>query len=808
MQFHVYSDSHEQMLAALQAYEKTRMAMGFSGATHIITDNPRRDASFFANVMESVREQQAKYDTYQQASNGESTQGDEYYDPDHLCIKLAHGTEIDRSIAAMRAQMKGDVVGLDTEWNRILNSRGIQTGRGRIQWIQIAYRDNDDNVGVLLLWVGDLRELPNNLKSLLCDTDITFAGNKVSADLKYIGLDFNIAEIKAVDQKRRENVVNLGMFARVRNVVPSATASLRQLCELTLGKTMDKSLQTSTWTKDLSDDQKKYAAVDAAVSLQVYESLSKLTDLSCRLTEKEANAGVVVDVVPSNGSPMSMASRSATGTIVGSSSYVCPVGYKIKGQRSVRVGKRMYVVRINKIHAPGLIVPRYQYKNSKAPITLADLGTIDILLPLDMLANHADSSRFLNIEIEAAPRNVTAPAPESTLNSSRRSQRGRIPKVHNAIDGYGDELIDGDKDVDIEWEELEEEIDDAMRDLTSEDIELLRAAVFEAKETEMGKAPLRCEGLDDAPSPETIQDKFSATLGDVFHAMDRAKVPIKHEAKKAYFVALRDAFLVWNPKKMAELEEMMRDSGMTDEEIQAQKYFNSRLFRDCVERKVPSPRILYWRVRAVYAMYGKMIDSKTQKPLFNPNAWKKANNVLKDILEGYYSDPPHLEFYHKRLDKNGEVKTNKYGLELIECFRGTNRVESYHKSLTSAFGKWSVGVEMSDCLLAERRHRHNHKCAELRRLGTPLLGHYNTWDIDQLQNLTKENHDIQLYPYWTNASDYIDTDESFDTVALHSASLHEKLEKKSKELGHVKLTREQQHMCKAMGTPLPFSLVY
>jgi hypothetical protein len=228
------------------------------------------------------------------------------------------------------------------------------------------------------------------------------------------------------------------MFARVRNVIPSATVSLQQLCELTLGKTMNKSLQTSTWTKNLSDDQKKYTAADVAVSLQVHESLSKLTNLSCRLTEKETNAGLVVDVVPSNGSQMSMASRSATGTIVGSSSYFCPVGYKVRGQRSVKVGKRMYVVRINKIHSPRLIIPRCQNKNSKAPVTLADLGTIDILVPLDMLVNHADSSRLLNVEIEAAPRNVTAPAhsPESASNSSRRSQQGHIPKVHNPIDGY------------------------------------------------------------------------------------------------------------------------------------------------------------------------------------------------------------------------------------------------------------------------------------------------------------------------------------------------------------------------------------
>ena len=39
-------------------------------------------------------------------------------------------------------------------------------------------------------------------------------------------------------------------------------------------------------------------------------------------------------------------------------------------------------------------------------------------------------------------------------------------------------------------------------------------------------------------------------------------------------------------------------------------------------------------------------------------------------------------------------------------------------------------------------------------------------------------HPIQLYPGWTNASDYKDTDKSFDTdtVALHSRPLHDALE--------------------------------
>ena len=107
-------------------------------------------------------------------------------------------------------------------------------------------------------------------------------------------------------------------------------------------------------------------------------------------------------------------------------------------------------------------------------------------------------------------------------------------------------------------------------------------------------------------------------------------------------------------------------------------------------------------------------------------------------------------------------------------------------------------------LLAERRHRHNHTVAEMRRFGFPKYGHKNTWKIDQYQNLYLENHGCQLYPHWTNASDYKSTDESFDTVALHDAELHEALEAQFSTLGNIKLTRDQQYMCDAMGTKLPF----
>ena len=98
---------------------------------------------------------------------------------------------------------------------------------------------------------------------------------------------------------------------------------------------------------------------------------------------------------------------------------------------------------------------------------------------------------------------------------------------------------------------------------------------------------------------------------------------------------------------MKELEQLMKASGMTDKQVENARYFNANLASRCVDRYVPPPSILYWRVHAVYVTFGHMLDSASRKPLFNKTAWKKANQVLKDILCEYYSDPPGIEMYTK-----------------------------------------------------------------------------------------------------------------------------------------------------------------
>ena len=52
---------------------------------------------------------------------------------------------------------------------------------------------------------------------------------------------------------------------------------------------------------------------------------------------------------------------------------------------------------------------------------------------------------------------------------------------------------------------------------------------------------------------------------------------------------------------------------------------------------------------------------------------------------------------------------------------------------------------MADMLIAEFRHRYNHRASERRRLGFPRLGHYDTWLVDSIQLLVERNHGVLLY---------------------------------------------------------------
>ena len=806
IQHHVVSDSHDQMKAPLQAFSQTTKEYGLPPPELASTDNPSRDTKFLLETFESLREQKKAFNS--SPVPPVPTNNTLYpYDADAIKQRLKvveSKDDINQAATAVQFVMnKEKGLALDCEWRVEFLGHG-RKNESKIGLIQLAYfnKEQDNRKQYLLIRTHLFDTLPHNLINLLTDNTFNIVGVNVGGDMARIARDFKISS-NVWSRRTSNTVINLGMYARKRDVVQNGTVGMKVLVKAILGYDMKKSDEDrfSDWNtrQKLSPAQEEYAIIDVSAPLDCYEKLQEMPDLTLRLRVEDATVGKRVDIVPRNGSVACMATRAATGCII-DANVVCQSPEGIV-QQAVRAGSGMATVQIEQVYSPGLKIPHYKKTGLRShPITLADFGVgKSIVLPVQMLKDHvsSDSVREYPIANNASVGLTLPSVDEPPVDKPPNVSEGTVP-VNNEQEATRSN----------EYEEYppEDQVYESMASLTSKDIEMLRASTFAGAEATAGRLPLVCDGLDDPPQPGTIRDVFSPVLGDVYHGMDRPYVPVKHESKKSYFVGLQNAFYEYDEDTMAELERHMRNDGLDNEQIESKKYYNSRLFLDCVPRKVPPPSILYWRVRAVFALYGNVVDSKTNKPLFNAEAWKKAKGVLREILLGYYSDPPGMEMYTKKLSKDGSVKKNKYGMELIECMRGTNRTEAYHKNLAVTFNAWHTGIEMSDALLMESMHRYNHRCSERRRLGFPKLAHFDTWLVDQLQNLVLDNHGQVLYPNWSNASDYVETNERFHTVSIHSADLDKALKEQCEtkvDMNKVKLTSDQKYLCASMNTKLP-----
>ena len=149
--------------------------------------------------------------------------------------------------------------------------------------------------------------------------------------------------------------------------------------------------------------------------------------------------------------------------------------------------------------------------------------------------------------------------------------------------------------------------------------------------------------------------------------------------------------------------------------------------------------------------------------------------------------------------------TNKYGMEMYDCARGTNALESYHKDLTTTFATWSSGIETSACLLRNRRHRSNQRCSECKRFGYSKTGHFDEWLVEILKSLVLKHHGVLLYPNRISSSEFKSTSEGFDIVPLQPFDVHEALITRCEEIEiPVLSSQDLQYLRESTGTPLPF----
>lgn len=810
LQFHLYTDGHDQYRAAFEAFKNTAKEYGQGHVTLAFTDNPRRDKAFLLNMFPSLRHSEKMFN----AGNYDITDNANNYTIEASQVKYVK-TEADMNAQALAIQtyMENDttkMLGLDAEWNVRRNpfTGNICGKEGKVATIQIAYKDRDGIFCCVIFHVARAADkLPSKLIDLITDTSLTFVGVHISGDIKGIAGDFNRRDI-AKDCKR----INLGSYCRMRNLISNGKLGLEAMSKEVLNRVVvkDETKRFSDWNaNNLTWPQKEYAAIDAIASLDIGIHATNYPDLSIRLKQSEVKDDLAVDIVPSKGNVAVMLSRAAIGKIV-SASKVISYPKSIECNLTKRQRNRI-AVKVEKVLAPGLLVPSYSVSNDGRQASLSDFGTapFTVLLPLRMLKNH-DPREHIPIWEDDTP-----------VPLDRNNDNGRFQTEPSSSTGDIDEEVkeneNENEDDDLEQifnattkpQEIDEIANEISESLTDADIDCLRSirktmenVTAQTNEVPVNDFPMKHKKLEDPPL--IIRNWFSSVLADGWHLQDGIKKPRRHDILKLFSVSYQDALYAWDEKELKKLKVVMIEiDGLSEEEIERMMYYNVRFFQKCIERRILPPAILYYRVRAVFIVYGDVVDSTTGRPLFNDKAWKRANNVLKLILDGLISDPPGISLYSIALHEDGSPKTNKYGFHILHCHRGTSGVENIHKNIHQIWSSWHMGVEMSDCLLREFRHRHNHNVSVKKRLGYPDIGHYDTWKVDEIQNLVEQNHSILVYPNWSNASDMRQTKESLGTVPLHNKTLEEEMASITLS-DDVKFNGTLQYLKDAMNVKCPF----
>ena len=843
------TDGQDQIFGALQAMRESNRKMGRADPSFVVTDNPARDKRFLMEKVfnDSLTATQRRLDAHSLTgmTNQSSvqpivpmeTQRDGPNKETALPFEfemVSSFEDITNKLLALQDHYppgRNLHFSLDAEW------RAAQPGgkRGKVALLQLAYQlPDEDKVSVLLMKMNTRNEsIPGALVSFLSKQNHFFVGVRVKHDLQFLFDDYG------VDRSLPENhvrSVELGRYAKSRDVVQNANVGLQEIYQLLqLGELpKPKDVRISDWeAPNLSPEQQQYAAADAFAGLRVFHELAKLPDLSLRLDQNSCEPGTIVDIVPPHarknrdrimagfGKDHDLTTRGAIGEILplGESiqlpSSVNPQKYP-NVHRCMADGKTTCRVRVTKVFAEALMIPNLEIRVNGKRQRRACLGdfvregegdTFDLLLPMTMLRKHDSSVDVRNfggstqVNVQESARRRSKPGRPSAMRLAPRLAEEHADDNDEELEDIADLFFDL---INRESVENPEEADARLE----QDLDAVRTAELCANQAEFENFfdSLFCELL--GPVPEVVRNKFSCVLGDIFHAIDRVKVPTRHEWRKAFKHALMKAFLEWDFTKLEKVKKALLDKGWTEQEFESTLYYKPSFFRKRVPRVALPPAQLYYRVRAVFVTFGNRIDSKTNVPLFNSAAWGKAKNLLNEILESYYSDPPGMDWYFYELDSKKNIKKDQYGIELIRSSRGTNMVENVHRQYNTTFRHRS-GIEIGDALLAERRHRHNIDVARRNYVDYPDVGHYDTWVVDCLQELLEYNTGKVLYHGWQSVCDFEDTDESFVLTPLHSADLQEALEVRVAELQKnpyfkLRFSSDVEFLSRAWGVPIPF----
>lgn len=213
----------------------------------------------------------------------------------------------------------------------------------------------------------------------------------------------------------------------------------------------------------------------------------------------------------------------------------------------------------------------------------------------------------------------------------------------------------------------------------------------------------------------------SRILADAFHEIDKVcrTISKKHTHHDAFARAFSSTLFVTDKNDCTRVEAYLQKHKMPSfDKVRLEK--PDWLWRR-VRRYIPEKNLLVKLLGELFECWGPVKCTITGQPLFSSDTWKKSEGVLHDVRKGWISDPVGIPLYNIRF-------TDKNGLPVYHCIRGTNSVEgAVHNPIRRNFASLNASVELADSLIADFRHRHNLDVGTQHRTGKDYTGHYDPW---------------------------------------------------------------------------------
>ncbi|KAJ7587518.1 hypothetical protein C8J56DRAFT_786255 [Mycena floridula] len=447
------------------------------------------------------------------------------------------------------------IIGLDLEWNTAI--------------LQIAY---DDHV-----WIFQLGRLhinstsfPSHLAKFLANPRVIKAGRNVQTDLRYLEEDSGTKDGPFVGG------IDIADFAKEKGVVKSAKVGLAELCASVLKEKLEKPNDIRVgmeWgNEELSDAQQQYAALDAWISLRIYQQLVKL----------EAPSAVIF---PVNSPPVGLevfvfqddrTTIIARGTI--SPHAMNPF------IDNINITPTRTVVDVTEVYVPGAIITTHHHRN------LADFGppNFSIVCLKSRIKTYVPNFCPRHSPIDMTPLVASSPIPEAQDDTIQLDLHDEAP-------------------VSIDFSEVNVT---EPTEVSLKDIGVDSTALQECNEI--------IERLASLPWPGETR---SRVLKDIFHVFQLIYIVKTHGLRVTFAQALREAIFIpdLEDKRRMVVYLARQSPPMTWEECLRSK---PGLIKKHCRHVVPLPEQLYPVVSAVFKLYGPLKDAATGLPLFNAAAWK------------------------------------------------------------------------------------------------------------------------------------------------------------------------------------------